>query len=207
MKRFGLSIVLSILLSVTASAQEMYSEGVHYDVISKKATEKPEIIEVFSFWCGACFNFEATVKLLKTKVEGKAEFKKIHANTMGFASPELQDAVTKAMMIGRQLKKEAVINQAIFNYLHRTRARIASENDVRNILMATGVEGSDFDKLSKSFGINSMLKKNNKVLQQYSRALGSVPTFIVNGKYKATFERSMSPDQMIDLLIWLTKLD
>jgi thiol:disulfide interchange protein DsbA len=59
--------------------------------------------------------------------------------------------------------------------------------------------------MANSFGVNSMLQKNNKTIQQYRKNLSSVPSFIVNGKFKATFTRDMTPDDMVDLIVWLTK--
>ena len=38
---------------------------------------------------------------------------------MGFASKELQDTLSKAMLIGRYKKSEAAINGALFRYLHK----------------------------------------------------------------------------------------
>lgn len=201
-----LTILLFALIPLQACSQEMYKEGTHYEVISDTVTAEPEVIEFFSFWCNHCYNFEPLVVSMKKKLEGKAEFKKVHVNFMGFASKELQDTLSKAMLIGRHKKSEAVINGAIFQYLHKTRARITNENDVRNIFIAAGVDGSEYDKLSKSFGINSMLRKNNDTINQYRGSMNAVPTFIVNGKYKATFTRNMTPDEMIDLVVWLTKL-
>ena len=53
--------------------------------------------------------------------------------------------------------------------------------------------------------INSQLQKNNQILQKYREHLKGVPSFIINGKYQPTFTRDMTPDDMINLIIWLTK--
>lgn len=206
MKKYWLIAMLAALIPLQACSQEMYKEGKHYEVISDEATASPEILEFFSFWCNHCYNFEPIVASLKKKAEGKASFKKVHVNFMGFASPDLQNTLSRAMLIGRHKDQEVAINGAIFRYLHKTRARITNENDVRNLLMAAGIDGTEYDKLSKSFGINSMLRKNNEIIDKYRGSMNSVPTFIVNGKYKATFTRDLKPDQMTDLLMWLTKL-
>jgi thiol:disulfide interchange protein DsbA len=55
-----------------------------------------------------------------------------------------------------------------------------------------------------SFGVDSMLKMNNKSIQQYRKHVSSVPNFIVNGKYQATFTRDMQPDDMTDLIVFLS---
>ncbi|MGY0564530.1 MAG: thiol:disulfide interchange protein DsbA/DsbL, partial [Paraglaciecola chathamensis] len=61
------------------------------------------------------------------------------------------------------------------------------------------------DKLVSSFGVNSMLKKNNKLVQEYRNHLRGVPNFIVNGKYQAKFTRDMTNDDIVNLIVWLSK--
>jgi thiol:disulfide interchange protein DsbA len=52
--------------------------------------------------------------------------------------------------------------------------------------------------------VNSMLKMNNKLIQQYREHVSSVPNFIVNGKYQATFTRDMNENEMSDLIVYLS---
>jgi thiol:disulfide interchange protein DsbA len=126
---------------------------------------------------------------------------------MGFAGRDLQDDVTRAMLLGRALKREQELNTAIFNYIHRQRAAITNRADLRSIFAVNGVDGSEFDKKISSFTITSMLRKNNKTIEEYRRFVSGVPNFIVNGKYQATFTRNMTPDDMIDLIVFLSELD
>ncbi|MFT7418005.1 MAG: thiol:disulfide interchange protein DsbA, partial [Glaciecola sp.] len=47
--------------------------------------------------------------------------------------------------------------------------------------------------------------KNNREIDTYRENLTGVPNFIVNGKYQATFSRDMTPDDIVNLIVWLTK--
>jgi thiol:disulfide interchange protein DsbA len=187
MKKILLLLSVVLLLPLQACAQEKWREDTHYKVISDKATEKKEVLEFFSFWCGHCFNFEPIVKNIKTKLADDVEFKKIHVNFMGFTSAAIQDDATKAMMVSRELKKDDELVQAIFNYIHVSRSQITVIKDLNNIFIVNGVEPEDFDKMMSSFGVNSRLKMNNKYVQEYRKHVSSVPYFIFNGKYQATF--------------------
>jgi thiol:disulfide interchange protein DsbA len=191
-------------LPLQACAQEKYSKGTHYEVIAEQTTEKKEIVEFFSFWCSHCFNFEPIVKNIKSKIADDVEFKKVHVNFMGFTSKQIQDDATRAMMVARVLKKGDVLNQAIFQYIHVARSSITGLKDLRNIFILNGVDPEEFDKVVTSFGVNSMLKNNNKSIQQYRKHVSSVPNFIVNGKYQATFTSDMNQDDMVDLIIFLS---
>ena len=124
---------------------------------------------------------------------------------MGFTGPNVQDDATRAMLIARTMGKEDALNGAIFSYIHRQRAPVTGLADLRSVFVINDVDGAEFDKLASSFGINSQLQKNNKFLQQYRQHLKGVPSFIINGKYQPTFTRDMTPDDMINLIVWLSQ--
>lgn len=204
MKKILLLLGLTILLPLQACAQEKWREDTHYKVISDTATEKKEVLEFFSFWCPHCFSFEPIVKNMQSKLADDVEFKKVHVNFMGFASKEVQDEATKAMMVAKALKKSEQLNQAIFRYIHVSKSAVTGMQDLKNIFVVNGVEPADFDKMASSFAVNSMLKMNNKSIDDYRKHVRSVPNFIVNGKYQATFTRDMTPDDMVDLIVFLS---
>lgn len=213
MRKLLFLFVFAVLIPLQSQAVELWKEGTHYTIIGDEVTEKPEIIEFFSYWCGHCYNFEPIVKELENKLRAEkaktghdVKFKKVHVNFMGFTSAEVQDQATKALMIARAMNVEKAMNGAIFKYIHVQRAPITGLDDLRNIFTVNGVDGAQFDKMSKSFGINSQLKANNKVIKNYMKHLRGVPNFIVNGKYQAKFTREMSPDDMVQLIVWLSKL-
>jgi thiol:disulfide interchange protein DsbA len=204
MKKILLLLSLTLLMPLQACSQEKWREGSHYNVIAEQVTEKKEVLEFFSFWCPHCFSFEPIVKNIKSTLADDVEFKKIHVNFMGFASAAIQNEATKAMMVARELNKGVELNQAIFRYLHESRSAITSINDLKNIFVVNGVEPEEFDKVISSFGVNSMLQMNNRSIEKYRKHVSSVPNFIVNGKYQATFTRDMNPDDMVDLIVFLS---
>lgn len=194
------------MASLNVSAQTtVWKEGTHYDVISETATKKPEVKEYFSFWCPACFQYEPLVAQFKANLADNVKFTKVHVNFMGMSSRDLQNEATKALMIARAMKDEATYTAAIFNYIHRQRAMISNADDLRNIFIVNGADADEYDKLAASFSVNSLVKRNNKSIDDYREHLTGVPTFIVNGKYKPTFKNDMSVDDMINLVVWLSK--
>ncbi|MEO9947255.1 MAG: thiol:disulfide interchange protein DsbA/DsbL [Paraglaciecola sp.] len=206
MKRILLVLSLILFIPLNAAAQAKWQEGVHYNVIAEKATEKKQVMEFFSFWCPHCFSFEPLVKSMKNKLADDVDFKKVHVNFMGFTSPKIQDEATRGMMVARALKKEEQLNGAIFKYVHVQRSKITSLNDIKNIFVVNGVEPADFDKMASSFGVNSLVQMNNKNINQYRKHVSSVPNFIINGKYQAVFnkDRNLTQDDMVDLVVWLS---
>jgi len=205
MKKILSFIFVAALMPLQALSVELWKEGTHYKVIGDKASAKPEILEFFSYWCPHCYNFEPLVAQIKQKKGKDVEFKKVQVNFMGFTGPNVQDDASRAMMIARALKKEDELNMAIFKHIHVQRSPVTGLNDLKSIFVANGVDGEKFDKLAKSFGVNSMFTKNNKLVQQYRRHVSSVPNFVVNGKYMATFTRDMTADDIVNLVVWLSK--
>lgn len=205
MKKILLSLLIAILVPLQACAQETWKEGTHYVIVGDEATAKPEILEFFSYWCPHCYQFEPLVKSIKEKIDKDTTFTKIHVNFMRFTTPEIQDDATRALMVARALKQDDAMTKAVFNYIHVQRSTIASLKDLQNIFAVNGVDPQEFVKLSSSFGVNSMLQKNNKTVEQYRKYLSGVPNFIVNGKYQAKFSTGMSEEEFVDLVVWLTK--
>ncbi|MFT6899136.1 MAG: thiol:disulfide interchange protein DsbA [Paraglaciecola sp.] len=205
MKKIVLALFMTLLLPLQACAQEQWTEGEHYLVISDQVTETPQINEYFSFWCPHCFNFEPIVAKIKSKIGKDVEFQKVHVNFMGFTSTEVQDDATRAMMVARALKKDDAMIQAIFKYIHVQKSPVTSIKDLKNIFIVNGVEAAEFDKMVSSFGVNSMLQKNNQLITKYRKHLSGVPNFIVNGKFQAKFTRDMNNDDIVNLIVWLSK--
>lgn len=205
MKKIILAFFIAVLVPLQACAQEQWKEGEHYTVINDTATDKPVINEFFSYWCPHCYNFEPLVAKIKSKISDDVKFEKVHVNFMGFTSPEIQDDASRALMVARALKKEDTLSNAIFRYIHVQKSPVTNIKDLKNIFLVNGVEDAEFDKLVSSFGVNSMLNKNNKLIVKYRKHLSGVPNFIVNGKYQAKFTRDMTNDDIVDLIVWLSK--
>lgn len=207
MKKIHVFFAMVLMFSLQACAQEQskWVEGTHYSIISDQSTEKPVVTEYFSFWCPHCYNFEPIVAQIKSKLDSGTDFKKVHVNFMRFTSSEVQDEVTKGMLVGRTLGKEVEMNQAIFNYIHVQRQPISGLSQIQNIFLAKGVTKEEFTKIASSFALNNQLKQNNKSLEEFREHLSGVPNFIVNGKYQATFTRGMTSDDIVELIVWLSK--
>lgn len=206
MNRFFAGLVLAMMVSLQAGAQvELWQEGKHYEVIAEEASKKPVVTEYFSFWCGACYQYEPLVTQFKANLPEDVKFNKVQVNFMGFTSRDIQDQATTAMMIARAMKAEEKFNGAIFNYIHKQRASITSIDDLRRIFVVNGADAEEFDKLASGFSVKNMVKRNNKKIADFREHVTGVPTFIVNDKFKVKFTNDMSVEDMSNLINWLTK--
>jgi thiol:disulfide interchange protein DsbA len=180
-----LVILIPLLAFSMTACAEQYTEGKQYSKVNDTLSKKKEVREYFSVYCGHCLRFEPFMHKLKASLSKDVSFERNHVDFLRQASPKIQQMITKATVVAEQLGNEDKLIGAIFNYVQVQRAVITSEKDLRNIFVLNGADGEKFDKLMKSFSVNSkakLLKKNQDTMSQ-KRALTGVPTIIVNGKY------------------------
>ena len=179
------SFLFVLAMPFLASAGD-YIEGKQYTKVSESVTAKPEVREYFSFYCPHCFKFEPFMHDVKKELPEGVKFARNHVDFLRAASPEIQAMLSKSVVVAQQLGMEEKLVGAVFNYIHIQRARITSEKDIRNIFVLNGADGEKFDKLMKSFSVNSQAKKMKKHQDEMTakRALSGVPAIFVNGKYR-----------------------
>lgn len=181
-----LKLVLFITLVFSwASTAFEYQEGNQYTVVAEKKTNKPELREYFSFYCPACRGFEAYLGDFEALLPTGTSLEKTHVDFMGHTSKEIQFMMGKALIVAQKAGIDKKFSQALFKYLQTDRAKIENEKDIRNVFVLSGGDGDMFDKSINNFSVVTQAKRNQKVQDALSakRALKSVPTFVVNGKY------------------------
>ncbi len=180
-------------------------EGTHYNVIADSVTEQKQVVEYFSFWCPACYGFEPVANQIQSKLADDVTFRKIHVNFMGFTTPDIQEQATKAMLIGRKMGMEALMNAAIFGHIHEQKQKIEGMSDLRKLFISYDISGTDFDNTLAAEELTTAFEQNNKQITQFKEHLKSVPNIIINGKYQAKFTREMTLLDVVELVNWLTQ--
>jgi thiol:disulfide interchange protein DsbA len=193
--------VFLLLTSFNSLAQTKWQENTHYKIVAEKASSKPKVQEVFSYWCPACNAFELLVPQIKSALPANVRFEKVHVNFNGSASKDTQDNATAVMLAATALKTDAQFNKALFNAIHKQRIKITRKDDIFKVYAETGADLTKLEKMMASFGIRSQVAKNDKT----ARAVKSVPTLIINDKFQAIFSRDMTPEQYLELINWLLK--
>ena len=195
------SLMALLLVPTLALAQSQWQEGTHYTVVGDKASSNKQVVEVFSYWCPGCYNFESIMKEMKAKLPADVKLIKANVNFLPAASTQAQDDATLAMLAARAMKAEEQFNDALFDAIHRERKTVNGMADILAIFAAAGGDSAKMEKLTKSFGIKGQVNRNNQISQGVRR----VPTITVNGKYQPIFGRNMTPDQYLELVEWLSE--
>jgi len=177
-----------LLFSVNASASE-YVVGIEYqEIIPAQQTSAPdgkvEVVEVFWYGCPHCYRMEPTLnKWLKTKPENvhfvrmPGQFNKdwhVHAGVYYVA--EILGMVDK-------------VHEPIFDEIDKYRRKnkdaplkLSTVDNAAAFFLKYGVSREKFMKIYNSFSVKSKLAHAKGMVQRYG--IHSVPTFIVNGKYR-----------------------
>lgn len=184
----------TFILSLTAGAAE-YQEGKHYTKVSEKISSHPEVRVYFSFYSPHSFQFEPLMEIVKKQLPVHVKFERNHVDFLSSAPAKIQQVLSKALVVAQQLNMEKTIVDALYKRIHVQRQPIRSEKDIRSIFIQTGADGAKFDKLMMSFLVNGkarVMKKNQETMSN-ARALTSVPTVIINGKYRIN-DRALKKD-------------
>lgn len=206
MKKIYALFAVLMVFTLQACAQEKWIENTHYKVLPTAVSESPEVTEFFSFWCPHCFAFEPIAAKIKSQLPSDVKFNKVHVNFMRFTTTQIQNDVTRAQMLARAMNEEDSLNAAIFNFIHLQRGNINGLDDVKQVFINNGVKVEEFDALISSEKVDTLYVQSNETMMQYRNYVNGVPSFIVNGKYLAIHTRDMTPDDFVDLVVWLTQL-
>lgn len=199
MKKAILIAAALVLMPIAAMAAK-YQEGVHYEVVNNgPATSKPEITEFFSFYCGHCYNFAKHVApTIEKTLPAGVKFDQEHVEFIG---GPMGEEMSRAFAIAQQLGVLNKIEPALFSAIHEKRQRFTNKNDIRQLFIANGVSGKDFDAAYNSFMVNSQIAKMRRDTE--NAKIQGVPAIVVNGKYLVKTDAIKSYDEMIDIAYYL----
>ncbi len=190
-----ISLLAAVSLFACNASAEKFVAGEHYEVVAEKASAKPEIKEFFSFYCGHCFAFEPIANKLSKNLPQGVELEKVHVDFLQAASPQMQNALSRAYVVGKAAGKGEQVAEMIFNYIHRQRASFSNDTDIRNLLLVNDFDAATFDNNFNSMKVLSAAAKMKEHQNFWSenKTLTGVPMVLVNGKYKLKFDK-LNPD-------------
>jgi protein dithiol oxidoreductase (disulfide-forming) len=188
-----------ILLPLSIQAAD-FKEGTHYEVVKQTATETPEVLEFFSFYCPHCFKFEPLMEQLKANLNEDVKIRKNHVNFLG---KEMGPQLTQAYAAAELLEVEGKMASLIFDQIHTQRKPINGEEGILALFKKAGISAPEAKGALASFpasGMASQMKRNTETFQ-----IRGVPSLIVNGKYQVKTSSVKSTNEFIELVDFLTK--
>lgn len=196
MKRIFTAVAAAFTL-LACSASSAFDEGTHYQRLSKaqptSSGDKVEVVEVFWYGCPHCYSLEPVVHdWLKTKPEN-VEFIRLPAAlnpTWAFHAKVYYTAETLGVL--------ETFHEAFFDEVHMQKRRMNTESSVQAFFEKLGVSEDAFENAWNSFGVDSKLRKAKQRVIGYQ--LRSVPSIVVNGKYKITAQTAGGNRQIFNVV-------
>lgn len=175
-------LFLSVALLAASGAQAVLVDGKDFKRLDKpQAVEVPgklEVIEFFWYGCGHCFAIEPHVATWAKSLPADVNFRRVHVWWPG--RPDI-DAHAKIFVALQTMGIDAKYQQAVFDAVQRDRIELRRDDVMNDWLKKQGIDQAKFRAGYGSFSSNMMMKKLEKLAQQYN--VDGVPLFFVNGKY------------------------
>lgn len=202
MKR--LLFVLSLLMiGFAVSAQSTFKEGTNYEVLNKKKSEKPMVKEFFSLFCGHCFQFDPFIDSLHHTLPKEVAFVRSHVDYIPRDNKAVSFGIVKAYNVMVDLDKEEQLRRVFFAAIHLGQDPVDSEAKIKKLFLDNGVDEAKFDKLYNS---KSVIDRATAMTKEWvDFGIESVPTVVVNEKYKIKMGSLKSMQELIDLTEFLLK--
>ena len=177
-----------------------FVEGQHFVKVTPAmqtnvAPGKIEVAELFWFGCPHCFAMEPEIVKYKASHADFVEFKQVPA----MLNPSwASDANTFfiANILDPKEKKDLVTK--IFNAIHKEKRRLRSPKAVVRFFVEQGYTEEQIETVKKSLAFQTQLVR----AQEFGRGsqANSVPTMIVNGKYRTSPSMAGGTKRTMDLV-------
>lgn len=179
-------VALMALLPLACSAAEEapFKLGTHYKQVRQPQTPanpaKIEVMEVFSYSCPHCFQFEKPLEAWLAKKPADVEFVRL-PHTLGAPAGIVRN---KAFYTAQMLGVFDKFHHGLFGAIHGQGRLMSSEDDMRALFADIGVKAEDFDGAYRSFVVDSRFRIGENAVREMG--ISSVPTVVVDGKYSAS---------------------
>ena len=176
--------------NVPAASQDWkYEEGTHFArMVPTQPTvggaDKIEVAEIFWYGCNHCYDFETYVNRWLEKKPANVRFVRIPAVWNPLVKLHAQLYYTEEVLVKNgKIANPEQFRAAVFAEYHRRGNRMASESAIQAVFERHGVSAEDFTSTWNSFEVAQKLRVAQDLARRYS--ISSVPTIVVNGKYRS----------------------
>jgi len=197
------AIVLAMADGDEAPREWKFKEGQHYERLvptqpTVGSADKIEVAEVFQYTCPHCFSLDPTLSKWADELDPDARFVRIPAVFNRAAQVHAQMYYTAELLASNgTLDDFGQFHTAAFNEIHRRGNRLVSVDAIARLFARFGVSQEDFDKAWNSFPVNQKMRVGADLARRYN--VSSVPTIVVNGKYRVSNQANLL--EIIDELL------
>ncbi len=185
--------------SGTSPTSAQFKEGANYAKVvpaqpTSVAPGKVEVVEVFWYGCGHCFALDPAIESWRAKSKpAYAEFVRIPAMWN-----ETTRMHARVFYTAELLGKLEELHTPIFREINVKANPLNTVDKITAFFRENGVSADEFQKAFSSFAVESKLQRADFLNRRYR--IESVPTVIVNGKYRTDVGMAGGESQLFTLI-------
>ena len=201
-----ITIIFALSWSLHANAQdsllgERFVAGTHYEVIDiavdTRDPEKVEVVEMFSYACIHCFNFDPYVKSWQARQSDDVDF---HLVPAVFNSD--WERLAQAFYTAESLGVRDDVHERMFAGIHTHNEDLRKAEILAPIFAEVAdVAEADFSAAHSSFSVRSRVQQAKALARAYK--ITGVPTMVVNGKYRVDGRMAGGNAKMLEVVDFL----
>lgn len=191
----GIVAVLAVIV-IRDAPMGQFEPGEHYEMLEEPRRirgEQIEVMEFFSYGCVHCYNFDPA---LEDWVEDRGDTVRF-VRTPAIASEQWR-------LLGRTyyaMEELGILEQnhyRLFRAIHDGGASLSSVNQLARWFDGKGTTEEEFRTAYNSPAVETKVRLADRMGRRMKVA--SVPTIIVNGKYRVGMSRTVGPSRMLDVM-------
>ena len=187
------SIVLTLVFSGFTMAAD--SSQKYVQISNQKQTESDKVVIYEFFWygCPHCYSLEPTINDIESNLDKDTILIKVPV-----ALRDSWELHAKAYYALQQMKLDDNLHEKVFAEIHVNSNRLDTKEKLTNFIREEGYDADKFLKILDSFGTEIRIKKASRLANQYQ--IKSVPTLVINGKYKTSGSHVSSYQELYDIV-------
>jgi protein dithiol oxidoreductase (disulfide-forming) len=146
--------------------------------VAGDSKDKIEVVEVFSYACPHCYEFEPAISSWIKNLPADATMRRVPVGFGRDSWATLAKAYYALDAIGQQQK----LHGKIFDAMHAQNINLGDPETLIDWVAKQGVDRKQFADALNSFGVAAKAQRGDALAKAYGAA--SVPTLIVDGKYR-----------------------
>lgn len=181
-----ITFLLAGLMAATAATAQAeateYREGEHYQTlpipVDTRDPSKIEVVEVFSYGCIHCKNFQPFVDGWRESLADDVDFYRLPATFS-----KQWEVLAQLYYAAEALGVTDQVHEPIFTAIHDRGVNLTDPALMAELFeREAGVSADDFNKVFKSFSVRSRVQQAHARGMAYR--LSGTPTVIVDGRYR-----------------------
>ena len=186
-------IVATLVFSGFTMAAD--SSQKYIQISNQKQTESDKVVIYEFFWygCPHCYSLEPTINNIEANLDKDTILIKVPV-----ALRDSWELHAKAYYALQQMKLDDNLHEKVFAEIHVNSNRLDTKEKLANFIREEGYDADKFLKILDSFGTEIRIKKASRLANQYQ--IKSVPTLVINGKYKTSGSHVSSYQELYDVV-------